>query len=111
MTEVISIGLPPIGSISIAAEEVSSISSFKGTFETRQIYLDILTHKEHAILVAFIEEVHEGAELGCRWGPLLIQPLSRRQRKLAKRKGWVQMVTNHLEGHTSPSIKCFYLKV
>lgn len=111
MTEIISVGLPPIGSISISTGEVSSVSLFKGRLETRQIHLDILKHKDHAILVSFLKAVDEGAELDCPWGSLLIQPLSKRQRKLVKRRGWVQLVTSRLEGYSTPSISCYYLIV
>lgn len=111
MTEIISLGLPPIGSVSIAAQEVSGVSTFKGSLETRAININVLEHKEHAILVSFLKAVDEGAELDCQWGSLLIQPLSSRQCRIAKRRGWTKLVTSHLEGHTSPSITCYYLKV
>lgn len=111
MTEIVSIGLPPIGSISVAAEEVSGVSTFNGSLETRRIQLDIKKHGKHAILVAFLKAVDEGAELDCQWGSLLIQPLSSRQRRIAKRRGWIKLMTSHLEGYSSPSISCYYLKV
>jgi hypothetical protein len=111
MTEIISIGLPPIGSISVAAEEVSGASTLKGTLETRELQLSVLTHKSHAISIAFLKAVDEGAELGSQWGSLLIQPLSGLQRKIAKRRGWVKLATTNLDGHTSPSVSCYFLKV
>lgn len=111
MTEIISIGLPSIGSMSIEAEDVPGVSTFKGPFETRRIQLDVFKHKYHAVLVAFLKAVDEGAELDCQWGSILIQPLTSGQRRIARKRGWVQLSISHLEGQSSPTVKCYFLKV
>lgn len=107
-TEIIPIGLPALASVSVAGEELLQGSTSSGR-HTAQLGLG--QGGKHAVLVAFSKRVDEGTELDTGWAPILIQPLSRSRRRIAKRRAWTKLNVCHSQDSTSPSVVCYYLYV